>query len=223
MTQEPSPRWNQPAPGAAPAAWTPQRRWRLLGNVSLVLAILDLLYCVIHILTPYLSRPLLDFERKFLATTPHGPDMGGLMDAAEKYTARMAPWEALRTLPFMIASCILVWIAIRLRRGDSDALRTARVWAFGAFGAVAVSLLIQIVVIVPATIEYQHEIMGLMFKTPAGSKAPFDIGAVAGSTALASLMVTVVMGALGLSVWPAAMLIWTGQLIRETLSPGLAR
>lgn len=216
MMQEPSPQWNKPATAAA----TPQSRRVLLGNVSLALAILDLLYCLYRLLMPFLSRSIVGFQREMMASTS-GPNMSEMMDVAQKFADRIAPWEALRTVPFIIASAVLLWIAIRLRRGDGEALRTARTWAFGAFGAVAISLLIQVLVIVPATLDYQHEVMGMMLKTmPAGrSGSPVDVGAIAGSITLASTVVGVVMSTLGLLIWPVALLIWTGRLTRETPPP----
>src|ERR1700678_1795889 len=56
--------------------------------------------------------------------------LGGVM-------TRLAVWESVRVIPFVAATGVLLWIAIRLRRGDATAVAAARRWPLGAFAAIA--------------------------------------------------------------------------------------
>ena len=96
----------------------------------------------------------------------------------------------------------------------------ARQWTLAAFGVIAVSLLIQIVAIVPATIDYQRQLFEALPAVPAGKGAsPFNVKKMMSSMTAVTSIVGVVMGTLSVAVWPVALRIWAGKLIRETLPP----
>ena len=138
------------------------------------------------------------------------------MEAALIFAKRIAVWEALRTIPFLLATVFLLWIALRLRKGDMEALRSAQTWMFSAFAAIAVSLLIQILVTVPATLEYQHQVATLMLTPPAGKSPPVAMREMMSAMTMVVTIVGVVIGTLVLSVWPVVFYVWAGRLLRET-------
>ena len=219
MTPEAPPLWPAgPPPGAPPgtrAPPSPARRRETLGTVCLVLSIIELLYCGYRLLSPLLSRGILDAEKAFFRSMPTGAPAKPMMDAAEAFMARIAVWEAARTVPFAVATCFLLWIAIRLRRGDAGALRAARTWMPFALGVVAVSALIQALVTVPATLEYQRQVVDLMPAMSSGAKAPFDVKAVTSAVTMVSAIAGMALGTLFLSVWPVVLYVWAGRLIRD--------
>jgi hypothetical protein len=209
MTHEPPPLWNQPAPP------DPAKRYETLGTACLALSVLELLYCVQRLLSPFFSRSIIELQRSILPETPHGPPVGGMVDAAQGFMAKIALWEAARTVPFLIATGFMIWIAIRLRRGDARALFTARKWTFWALGVVVISVLIQILVTVPATMAYQRDVVDLM-PVPAGSAMPFDMKRIMSSVTLVSTLFGMLSGTLLAIAWPIAVYLWAGKLIRET-------
>jgi hypothetical protein len=209
----------QPVP-AGPPGPPPAKRYETLGTVTLVLALLEVAYCLFRLVSQLLNSSLIEAERAFFPSTPHGPPMGAMFDAARVFAQRIAPWEAARTVPFLVASAYLAWLALRLRRGDARALFVARQWVWAAFGTIALSLLIQVLVTMPATMEYQRQIVETMPTLPAGKGAPpFDMKQMMGSMTLVGAILGVVVGTVVLSVWPVVLWVWAGKLIRETAAP----
>ncbi len=146
--------------------------------------------------------------------------MSGALDAAHALALRTAPWEIARTVPFLLATGLLLWIAVRLRQGDARALFVARQWTLAAFGVIAVSLLIQVVAIVPPTMEYQRQVVETIPTVTAGKgAAPFDVKQMMSSMMVVGAVFGVVTGTLFLSAWPVVLRVWAGRLIRETLPP----
>jgi hypothetical protein len=187
-----------------------------------VLAILELLYCAQKLVSQIFSHSMIEGQRSLFPTTPHGPPMNAMLDAAQALSRRIAPWEIGRTLPYVAATVLLLLIAIRLRRGEVAALVTARQWAFAAFGVVAVSLLIQIVAILPATMDYQRVIVESMPAAPAGTGAPpFDMKQMMSSMTLVGTLVGLVMGTAFMSAWPIVLYVWSGKLLRQARATGM--
>ena len=141
--------------------------------------------------------------------------MESILKSAEQFMDRIALWEALRTIPFALCSGVLIMIALRLRKGDRTALKTARVWVLWAFLAVAVSTVVQAMVTVPATIEYQAKVMAAM-PMPGGSGAGFDVKDMVGSMTTIAVWAGVFFGAFGMAVWPLVLFFWSKKLTKET-------
>jgi hypothetical protein len=118
-------------------------------------------------------------------------------------------------VPFVVATCVLLWIAIRVRRGDTKALGAARTWALAALGVVATSALVQVLVTIPATMEYQRQVMDAMAVLPPRAKAPFDIKGVMSAATIVGSIGGLVMGTMLLSVWPVTLYLWAGRLLRD--------
>jgi uncharacterized membrane protein YqjE len=222
MGQPPSP-WAPPAGDAAPPLRPmplPAERYKKLGTTCLVLAILELVYCLWRLVGQLLTTPIMKAERTMLPSSPHGPRMNDVWDAAQELSHRIAPWETARTIPFALATGFLLWIAIRLRRGDGAALFAARKWVFAAFGVIAVSLLIQIAVVVPATMDYQRHVADAMPVVSHGSAPPpLDMKKFMSNMTVFGTVFGLVIGTVFVSVWPVILYVWAGKLIRET-SPG---
>jgi hypothetical protein len=204
------------APPAAPPAPPAAVSVRTLGTTALVLGILELCYCGFRLVSQALNATILAAEKSMFRTTPHGPPMGALMDEAQVYAHRIAPWEMLRTVPFAVATGVLVWIAVRLRRGDEGALEAARRWIYWALGAVVFSLLVQLVFTLPATMEYQRHVVAAMPVLPGhGGAPPVDTRELMGSMTLVSTILGVVFGTAFLSAWPIVFHVWSGRLLRR--------
>jgi hypothetical protein len=220
---EAPPAWSELPPPGAPAGRappSPAKRMATLGTVCLVLSILELLYCLQRLLSPLLTRSAFEMQKSLLRSLPTAPPANPVMDAAADFMARIAVWEVTRTVPFIVATCFLLWIAIRLRRGDARALVTARTWMFFALAAVLVSALIQVLFTVPAAMDYERHLMAVMPAMPASSAAPFDVKAVTSAVTMVSTIVGLVGGTLFLSVWPVVLYVWAGRLIRDAAKAG---
>ena len=207
------------APPAAPPAPPAAVSVRTLGTTALVLGILELCYCGFRLVSQALNATVLEAEKSMLPAMRHGAPMGAVMDQAQAYAHRIAPWEMVRTVPFAVATGVLVWIAVRLRRGDEGALEAARRWIYGALGAVVFSLLVQLVFTLPATLEYQRHVVAAMPVLPArGGAPPVDMREMMGSMTLVSAILGVVFGTAFLSAWPIAFHVWSGRLLRRRQS-----
>jgi hypothetical protein len=222
MTQQSPPLWNQPYPGQQPGAHPFAKRFETLGNVSLGLGIGELLYCLWRLVSPLLSQAMVGAQRGMLAGTKSAGRMVGINDAAQAFMAKIQLWEALRTLPFLVVTAFLIWIALRIRKGDAKALAVAKLWSLGALGAVAVSVVIQIVVTVPATMEYQRAIVDLLPTMPSGSSAPFDVKKMTSSITIISTVIGLFFGTVILSAWPIALFFWASKLQRDSAAQASA-
>jgi hypothetical protein len=214
--------WNQPHAGAPPGApvRSPAARYATLGTTALVLAVIQLLFDAQRMVSALFGGSFVSAERGLFPARAGMPSFDKMFDAAQAFAARIALWEAVRAIPFVLASSALVWIGVRLRRGDGAALATARRWVAGAFVVLIASVLVQAFVTIPATIEYSKTIFESFPAMPTGKAAmPFDIKEM-------TSQMTVVLAILGafasttiLAVWPIVLFVWAGKLQRETLAP----
>jgi hypothetical protein len=191
-------------------------RIQSLGTLSLVLAILELLYCAVRVGSAALSSAAIEMQRAAMraAMPPEATQaMGAMQDVAEGFARRMMVWDLIRTVPFVVATSFLLSIAVRLRKGDTTALRAARTWMFGALGVVVVSLLIQLLVTVPLAAELQSRMLGVL-NTTSGKGPAIDTSAFAGITEVFAIA-SAGLGAMLLSTWPVVLYIWAGKLSRE--------
>ncbi|APR87200.1 hypothetical protein A7982_12549 [Minicystis rosea] len=216
MTTAPPPVWNHP--GAGPPPPSPAKRLEALGTTCLVLSIAELIYCIYRLVSPLFSKAMLNAQRSFVrGSFP----TSGVMEAAEHFMKTIAIWEALRTIPFVVATGFLLWIALRLRKGDGAALQSARTWALAALGVVVVSAAIQLFITVPATLEYQRTIANsVLAATPAGSATPpFDVKQVTSMVTMIATIAGLVMGTVFSAAWPIVLYVWAGKLAREVSAP----
>jgi hypothetical protein len=198
----------------------PAQRYRTLGTTCLVLGLLEVLYCVQRLLSQLFRGSIVDAQRSMIPGVPGGPNTQAIMDAAREMMDRIALWESLRTIPFLVATGFLLWIALRLREGEARALFAARRWVLGAFAAIAVGVVIQVVWTMPAMAEYQRKIMGSILPIAGGDAASsVDVKEIVESIGALSVVLGVVGGTLVLSAWPIVLYVWSGRLIRETLRP----
>jgi len=219
--QSAPPLWNSPQPGAPPGGQASPftKRCETLGNVALALGALELLSSVQRLLGPLFGKAILDFQRTIMPKTPHGPSMDDLMDAGKDLMAKVAIWEAVRAVPFLVATAVLIWIALRLRKAEPAALRAARTWSFAALGVVAVSTVLQVLVTIPATMEYQQAVVKMMTKVPAGPSAPpIDMGAMMSRVTMISSIIGLLAGVAFLSAWPIVLYVWAGKLQKDAPS-----
>jgi hypothetical protein len=185
-----------------------------LGTLSLVLAILELLYCAVRVGSAALSSAVIEMQRSAMRAMPPEATqgLGAIQDVAQGFARRMMIWELVRLFPFVVATAFLMWIALRLRKGDTTALRAARTWMFGALGAIVLSLLIQLLVTVPLAAEMQSRMLGVLNTN--GKGPPIDTSALAGITEVFTVA-TMGFGAMVLSTWPVVLYLWAGRLSRE--------
>lgn len=192
-----------------------------LGNVCLVLGLLEIVYCGQKAIVQLLSGRIVAAERVLLPKAPHAAP-AAMYGAAQDFARLVAPWEIARLVPFVLASVVLLFIARRLRAGDVSALGTARQWAVAALGVVALSALIQIVAIIPPTLEYQRRVVELLPPPPHGRAAPpFDIGRIVASATTFGAVMGLAMGTVVLSVWPVGLFVWAGRLRRDAPGHGM--
>ncbi len=198
------------APEGSPLA----ARCRTLGTLSLVLAILEIVYCGQKVVFQLMNSRIIAAERAYMPKTPGMSP--AIYTEANELARRVVPWEIARMVPFIVASVVLLFIARRLRAGDLAALGVARQWAFAALGVVGLSLLVQIVAIVPATLDYQARMVELLPATPRG--APFDMGQMMSSMTMVGTVMGLAMGTVILSVWPIVLYVWACRLQRDARS-----
>jgi hypothetical protein len=219
MTQQAPPVWDQPSPGAPRGPRSPAQRYETLGTTCLALSIGELLYCLWRLLSPLVSRTMIEAQRRMLPSNAGGVPMAKITDAAQSFMAQIQVWEAVRTVPFLVATAFLLWIALRLRKAEEKALFAAKAWGLWALGAVVVSVLIQILITVPATIEYQRAVVDLIPTMPAGASTPFDVKKMTSSITIISTVMGLVIGTVAMAAWPIALYFWASKLIRETVNP----
>jgi hypothetical protein len=143
------------------------------------------------------------------------------MGAVEEVMRRVMAAEITRTIPFMIASGFLIWIALRLRKGEIAALKAAQKWAWWALGVVVLSVLIQLLVTVPATLEYSRKLTRAIPALPRGARgAPaFDPGGFFDTMMMISTLFSMIFGALFMSAWPVGLYFWSASLLRKHERP----
>jgi hypothetical protein len=205
-----------PVPNASGPA-SLQKRCASLGTTFMVISIVELAYGVLALVGPLLRRPMLELQRgMFSDASP--PAMGAMLGAGEDFMNRIALWEALRAVPFAVTAALLLRIALRLRKGDASALRAAQRWVPWALGAIAVSLAIQAMVTVPATLEYQRKLLDVMPMPSArgGGALPIDIQRMTSAITTVSVIFGAAMGGLFWVIWPVTLHFWTRKILRDT-------
>jgi hypothetical protein len=205
-------------PEAAPVP--AKKRLEKIGLVCMILGLLEVLFSLLKVAGPITGTSGLETQKKIFESFPAGkgaPPMSELFDAAADLVKKITMWEAGRGLLFLAASGYLVWIAIRLQRGEAQALHAARSWTWWALGVVALSAMVQVMVTVPATLEYTRRITSMLPMPPASSSGgapPFDVKKFMETITLISTIVSVGIGSIVMSIWPVALYVWAGKLVR---------
>ena len=154
---------------------------------------------------------MLQMQKRALASGaggPPAPELTQMMDRMQEHMTTLAIWGGLRQLLFMIASAVLLYVAVRLMRSDPQALALARSWSWGALAVVALSVLTQVAILVPAQLDYQNQIFE---SVPGGaSGAP---GIMSGMETFTTIWAVVMMvaGAVIMAVWPVVLRMWADK------------
>jgi hypothetical protein len=203
-----------------PSEGTPLgRRCVQLGTLCLALGILEIVYCGQRVIFQLMNARIVAAERALLPSGPHGPSPA-IYAEGEALAHRVAPWEIARMVPFVVAAVVLLFIARRLRASDLAALGAARQWALAALGVVVVSVLVQIVAIVPPTMAYEERVVELMPRPSSAHPPPFDVGQVTASMTMIGVVMGLAIGAVAMSVWPVILYVWAGRLQRDARGTG---
>jgi hypothetical protein len=189
-------------------------RLRSLGTLALVLSIMQIASTVLGLLSNLGSSSMMGFQRQMMGGGAAQSE--AIFKAAEEFSGKIAVAEAIRGVPFAIASGWLLMIAMRLRRGDVTALKPAREWPFVAFGVLALSVIVQLTFSVPAMMEYQQRIVSSMPAMPKGRGAPpFDFAAMMETMMAGAAYGGMVIGTVVMSIWPIVLRVWSGRLLRD--------
>jgi hypothetical protein len=202
------------SPGDGPLA----QRFSSLGTVSLVLAILELLYCFWKLCSAALVSSILAAPLSLGGSAPPPSPLPAMMSTASEFASKLALWEAARSLPFAVASGFLIGIALRLRRGEREALFTARAWVWWALGVIVISVALQLFVILPMTLEYERRLMSGFPSIPSsgGGAPPIDIGHFMDTWTLISTGISLIVGTMIFATWPIVLRVWADRLLRDT-------
>jgi hypothetical protein len=215
--QQPVPVWPMPqgaVPGAPAFESAHDKKIRTLGQVAFVLSLVELAYCAYRMFSSAVMGPLMRwyFEsllgRSGMRKVPFLEGMGDFM-------TKIAIAEVVRSVPFVVASVVLLRISLRLKRAEPAALDDARKWLFWALGAIAVSILVQAVVTLPATMEWQEKFVAAMpAMPPPGTRGapPFDMKQMITMMTMASSLVGLLFGSVMMAVFPVVVYVWAGKL-----------
>ncbi len=203
-----------PSAAAVPGAPLPtsaDKRIKTLGTTALVLAILDLVWCLYKIGSAAISVPMMAFQRKMVPPASPGTPAGfeQLFEDMQENMVTLAAWDAARQVLFAIASAFLVYIALRLLRSDASALSLAQTWTWGAFAVIVVSIGIQAAVIYPMQMDYLERMQEFIASS---GPMPSGFGSTIEAFSLVSIIVTLVGGTIVMAVWPIVLRIWADRL-----------
>jgi hypothetical protein len=201
-------------PAMADPATARRARYANLATTALALAILEIVQGLFRVITQ-IANMAYGTHHAFTPKTVRGEALTEMTELGTRFAQRIGPWEIARAVPFLVASALLVSIALRIKRGDVEALRVARQWAFLAFGVLALSVLIQAMVTVPATLDYQEHLVAVMpVVMPKSGAPPFDVKALIGSMTKVGALLGLVFGTAAMAAWPIILYVWAGKLLR---------
>lgn len=205
---------------------TEKERLASLGTPALILAILDLVQDALGIGGHFVTGRLLDLLQRLpgaLGRQPHGGDE--LLANSRDLLHRVGEWNALRLVPFALASVFLIPIALRLRRGDASALVDVRKWAVGAFVVLGLSLALQLLVILPANLAYQRAILAPTMRLANGAHVPEaarTILSLTRSLTEGSVWIGALGGFLAMGAWPVVSYVLASRWLRLGATPKVA-
>jgi hypothetical protein len=203
-----------PSAAAVPGAPAPTQidpGIRSIGIASVVLAILQLVWGLFQTISSVAALPMLHMQKKAFATGPAGsasPELTQMMDRMQDYMVTFAVWGSVRQLIFMIASAVLLYVAVRLMRGSPEALPLARKWSWGALAVLGVSVLIQAAILVPSQLDYQNHVFD---SVPGGaSGAPTIMSSMETFTTVWAVIM-MIGGAVIMAIWPIVLRFWADK------------
>jgi len=195
------------------------QRTQTIGLVALILGIREAIYAGYQLVGALLGNLFVQWQKTFFKGLPGSSAAmpAGMFDAMDRMMKRVALGQSLRMVAFLAVTTWLIVIAVRLRRGRVDALKTAKSWTWLALGAVGLSSLMQALVVVPAQIAYQRELMGAMTGMPGRPPPP---GFMEGMNTMTNVMfvLTAFGGAVLLAIWPIAFRLWADRIEKQVRS-----
>jgi hypothetical protein len=197
-------------------AW--RKRVRIFAIVILVCSIGYLVLCVLGMATRLLTVPLMRLYFTWLEGLVPGARFSKLMEPMENFMEKIAIWEMLRTVPFVIAAGWLVVLGRRLLRQDRSALAAIRTWCYASAAPIVISVLIQLIFVLPATLAYSEAVSKSMpMTTPHGSSAamPFDISTFVSTMTNAATGAGIIIGAMTLAIFPLVLFFWSKKLSQD--------
>jgi hypothetical protein len=202
------------SPGEGPLA----KRFNGLGTMCLVLAIVELLNCFSKLVSAALVSSIFAGSLGAASGAPPSSPLPSLMSTATEFAGKLALWEALRALPFAVASGFLIAVALRLRRGERAALFTARAWVWWAFGIIVLSVALQLFVTLPMTLDYERQMMSGLPAIPSSGRgaASLDIAGFMDTWTLISSGISLIVGTMVFATWPIVLRVWADRLLRDT-------
>jgi hypothetical protein len=137
-----------------------------------------------------------------------GPGPAAFLDLFQEQAQVTTAWTIAREVPFLVASLWLVVLALRLRGGDEAALGRLKIWCYAALGVVGLSVVIQVVAVLPQIASYQQAMFDAV---PAGAPG---LGQAMGPFVSVATAVSVFLGAIFMAAWPVVLWIWIDKLAR---------
>jgi len=199
-------------PGAVGQEAAAPRSWSNLGTLCMVLAGAQLLWFVYTVASAALALVALRYVSGYLGSASPGTAgaPGQLLDGVEAFARSQAIWQIARAVPFAACSVALAVIGFGIYRGRERSLRAARTWVWVALAVVALSLCLQIFVLIPESLEYQRLLGGRMGTTPLGAK-----GSALDTYTLVMSIIMPIGWSVILAAWPIALRVWTDRLLLE--------
>ncbi|MEJ7729907.1 MAG: hypothetical protein WKG00_11865 [Polyangiaceae bacterium] len=187
--------------GRAPKAW------ETLSTVAIVLAAAQLLSFVYSMVTGLIT---ITVGSLFGGMGPTGSSpLDTTVQDMRRFMQTMALVDMARGIPFAVCSVVLLVIALGIRRGRVESLRSARTWTWFALGVVAASLCLQLFISAPMMAGYQRRLFANMGAGAApGSMGTFEV------FASLSAIVMPVFWSMALCVWPIVHRVWADRLLR---------
>lgn len=210
MTQTPPQVPYIPPASALPGGTPPQVDGDLasLGTTCLVLATLEILYALYKVAMSALSLFLM--QSALSGSPPSASGLDPMLELTQRYMLTASLTEMGRMVPYLVASGVLIAIAFRLRQGQAAALRATRLWAWCALAVVVLSVLVTAAITLPLSFELQEAVAR---QVPTGSAPP--PGGTWELFGMLSGIISMVVGAVVMSIWPVVLLFWTDKLERQ--------
>lgn len=202
-------------PGAPPPGIVDQGV-KNLGVTSLVLTLLMVLWSLFQLASAAASVAMVGYQQRMFASTPGmTPEADKMLSEMRRHMLEMTMWHGGRYLLYLGASGVLLVAAVKLMRGNPDALPFARNWTWGAFAVLGISVLIQAAIILPKQLAMQQEMLSSI---PSSAGSP-GFESTFQTFSMVWTMVMLVVSAVVLVIWPIVLRLWVDR-IQERLGRG---
>jgi hypothetical protein len=214
-----------PAGGYAPpyghGAWAPSpgkgdRRLATLGIVCIVLGILKILWVLYEIASSafalFAVEAMASLVRSTKVTLPAAATKA--IGLVQDMTHVAAFTTMGRVLPFGVLAVVQIWLGAKAHGMERSVLRALRKLAWWSWGAIAASLLVQAVFVIPRQLDFARELLDDLVKAVPW---PGGISPLAGWSLPSPLWAVTapVLVAVAQSTWPIVLWIWTGRLLAD--------